>query len=124
MKPSAVSHGSYAFGLLGACGNTARNCRRSPRSVINRVHTANPPCAVRRWSVKPIRIDFTPSLVPKSSRTVWFAVLSTASVVLSIVPSTTPNGAPFDDHRFICMIPAKPITVHLVIDVRCREMGG
>src|SRR5687768_15469106 len=107
MKPNAVSHGSYAFGLVGACGNTERNCARNPRSVMKRVHTANPPCAVRRWSVKPIRIDFTPSFVSKSNRTVWFAVLSTALVVLCFTPSTTPNGAPFGDYTVYCMIPAK-----------------
>jgi hypothetical protein len=73
---------------------------------MNRVHTASPPCAVRRWSVKPIRIDFTPSLVPKSSRTVWFAVSSTALLVICFTPSTTPNGAPFGDYVFNCMSPA------------------
>lgn len=86
IKPNAVSHGSYAFGLVGACGSTARNCSRSPRSVMNRVHTANPPGAVRRWSVKPIRIDFTPSLVPKSSRTVWFASVWGVNFVSSCIP--------------------------------------
>jgi hypothetical protein len=62
--------------------------------------------------VKPIRIDFTPSLVPKFSRTVWFAVLSAASVVLSIVTSTTPNGAPLGDHFFNCMSPAERLDCH------------
>ncbi len=76
MQPSAVSHGSCAFGLVGVCGHTARNCARSPRSLINRAHTANPTCAVNRWSVKLIRIEFAPSFVINSSPTVWFAVLS------------------------------------------------
>jgi hypothetical protein len=49
--------------------------------------------------VKPIRIDFTPLLVPKSNRTVWFAVVSTASVVFCFTPTTTPNGAPSGDYR-------------------------
>ena len=52
------------------------------------------------YVVKPIRIDFTPSLVPKSNRTVWFAVLSTALLVICFTPSTTPNGALFGDHLF------------------------
>ncbi len=53
---------------------------------MKRVHTANPLCAVRRWSVKPIRIDFTPSLVPKSSRTVLFASVWGVKVDLSCTP--------------------------------------
>jgi len=54
-------------------------------------------------SGKTIRIDFTPSLARKSSCTVWFATSTVASVILSIVPSTTPNGAPFGDHHLHCM---------------------
>jgi hypothetical protein len=85
---------NHAFGLVGACGNTARR----PRHVISRVHTASPPCAVKRWSVKPIRIDFIQSWVHKFNRTVRFAVRSIASVVLLFTPSTTPNSAPLDDY--------------------------
>ena len=63
----------------------------------------SPSCVVWRFSVKPIRIDITTSLVPKSSRTVWFAVVSTVSSHVMFTPSTTPNGALFGDHRFNCM---------------------
>jgi hypothetical protein len=57
--------------------------------------------------VKPIRIDFIPSLVPKSKRTVWFAVVSTDSVFVLFTPATTPNGAPFGDYIVNCMTPAE-----------------
>jgi hypothetical protein len=94
------------LGLVGACGNTAASFSRSPLSYTKLVHTANPPCAVRRWSVKPIRIDCTPFLVPKSSRTVWFASVWGVNVVLCFTPSMTPNGALFGDY---CMSPAQDI---------------
>lgn len=81
MKPIAVSHESLEVELVGAGGGTARSCSRKLRSLPNRVQTACPSCAVRRWSVEPVRIDYTRTLVPNSRRTVWFAVLSTASVL-------------------------------------------
>ena len=52
-------------------------------------------------------LDFTPFLVPKSSRTVWFASVRGVNVVLCFTPSTTPNGALFGDHDVICMSPAE-----------------
>ena len=45
--------------------------------------------------------------MPKSNRTVWFAVLSTALLVICFTPSTTPNGALFGDYSFIRMSPAQ-----------------
>jgi len=57
--------------------------------------------------VKLIRIDFTPSLVPKFNRTVWFASSGDVNVVVLFTPSTTPNGAPVGDYRFNCMSPAQ-----------------
>lgn len=60
-----------------------------------------------RWSVKPIRMDFTPSLVPKFSRTVWFASARSVNVVVMFTPSTPPNGAPLGDYLFICKRPAE-----------------
>lgn len=62
---------------------------RYPRSVVNRVQTARPPCPVSRWSVKPIRIDFTP-LCPNP--TAPFDLPSRRRPK-SFYVSTTPNGA-------------------------------
>ena len=88
MKPSAISTGASALGLVGRCGKSRASNGRTFNWAIKAAKATCPPCALSLRSVVVIWIVLPPSFSLTAGVTVWGVEACRLRVVFVLIKPT------------------------------------